>query len=79
MEDTRLTKNFAQKNSFISANKRCATKSWFFEVEPYSRMNRESLQELRDNLRLKKAMKRAIGHDAAPASLIEAIRRGIRA
>ena len=53
--------------------------NWLFEVEPYSRSQGESLGDLRDNLRIKKALKRAVERDLAPISLIEKIRADIRA
>lgn len=53
--------------------------NWLFEVEPYSRSSGQTISELRDNLRLKRAMKRAIANDMAPLSLIERIRSEIRA
>ena len=75
-----MTKKNTRKTSIISSAKSSAAKAgWLFEVEPYFCLNGESLQELRDNLRLKKAMKRAIEQDTAPVHLIEAIHRGIRA
>ena len=52
--------------------------NWVFEVEPYSRRNAESFQDLRDNLRLKKHLKQAVGAESAPLSVIQAIREGIR-
>jgi hypothetical protein len=80
MEELLMTKNLAQENSFMPHAKATATRAnWMFEVEPYSRSHGESLQNLRDNLRLKKAMKRAVEQDVAPLSLIEAVRAGIRA
>jgi hypothetical protein len=51
----------------------------WFEIEPYSCATGESLQDLRDNLRLKKALKRAVMRDVAPTRLIKAIRTDIRA
>lgn len=53
--------------------------NWLFEIEPYSRSQNQSLAELRDNIRLKKMLKRAVRRDVAPLSLIESIRSGIRA
>ena len=80
LEDTLLTKNLAKENSFIRTTKPAATRTnWMFEVEPYSRIQGDSLQDLRDNLRLKKALKHAVKRDFAPATLIESIRTGIRA
>lgn len=53
--------------------------NWLFEIEPYSRPQTENLADVRDNLRLKKLLKRAVERDLAPVSLIESIRAGIRA
>lgn len=52
--------------------------NWLFEIESYSRARGESLIELRDNLRLKKALKKAVERDLAPVHLIESIKAGIR-
>ena len=52
--------------------------NWLFDVEPYDRPRTESLADVRDNLRLKKFLKRAVDRDVAPKSLIESIRSGIR-
>ena len=53
--------------------------NWLFEIEPYSRPRTESLADVRDNLRLKKILKRAVEREVAPVFLIESIRAGIRA
>ena len=53
--------------------------NWLFEIEPYSRPQTESLADVRDNIRLKKLLKRAVEREVAPLSLIESIRAGIRA
>jgi len=53
--------------------------NWLFEIEPYERSERETLVDVRENLRLKKLLKRAVERDVAPLSLIESIRTGIRA
>jgi hypothetical protein len=52
--------------------------NWLFEIEPYARPQTESLVDIRDKLRVKKFLKRAVERDVAPLSLIEAIRAGIR-
>lgn len=52
--------------------------NWLFEVEPFSRSSAASIQELRDNLRLKKHLKSAVATEIAPLSLIQSIREGIR-
>lgn len=53
--------------------------NWLFEIEPYSRPQTATLADIRNNLRLKKNLKRAVEREVAPLSLIEAIRAGIRA
>lgn len=52
--------------------------NWLFEIEPYSRSENVTFQDLRDGLRLKKALQKAVQRDLAPISLIESIRAGIR-
>lgn len=70
--------NSADK-TFFKTKEAAARTNWLFEIEPYSRTHGESLTDLRDNIRLKKALKRAIERDVAPARLIESIRSEIRA
>ena len=53
--------------------------NWMFEIEPYSRPRAETLSDVRDDLRLKKVLRRAVRREIAPISLIESIRAGIRA
>ena len=53
--------------------------NWLFDIEPYSRRHIETLVDIRDNLRLKKNLKRAVEREVAPLSLIQAIKAGIRA
>ena len=65
--------------SFFKPNESVGRTNWLFEIESYSRTYGESLTDLRDNIRLKKALRRAIERDVAPARLIEAIRSEIRA
>jgi hypothetical protein len=59
-------------------NSRPMTMNWLFDVEPYARPQTETLMDIRDNLRLKKFLKRAVEREVAPLSLIESIRNGIR-
>ena len=74
MNDAAREKGFFQKSETKNVRP-----NWLFEIEPYSRSQNESLSELRDNLRLKKAMRRAVENDFAPMELIENIRTMIRA
>jgi hypothetical protein len=53
--------------------------AWMLEVEPYFRTDGKTLSELREDLRLKKLLRRAVNREVAPLSLIESIRAGIRA
>jgi hypothetical protein len=65
-----MSEKLAIKHSFRS--------NWLFEVEPFSRSSSATLQELRDGVRLKKHLKRAVATEIAPLSLIQSIREGIR-
>jgi hypothetical protein len=47
-----------------------------FDVD--TRMPVKSLHDVRDDLRLKRALRRAVERDFAPQSLIDAIKKGIR-
>jgi hypothetical protein len=60
-------------------NSRPIRMNWLYEVEPYPRVQAKTLEDVRDDLRLKKVLKRAVERDLAPLSLIESIRAGIRA
>ena len=51
-------------------------RSWMFDVD--IRMPVKTLHDVRDDLRLKRALKRAVERDLAPQSLIDAIKKGIR-
>lgn len=53
--------------------------NWLSDIEPYERPQTDTLADIRDNLRLKKVLKRAVEREVAPLSLIESIRAGIRA
>jgi hypothetical protein len=53
-------------------------RSGMFDVEPYDRLQPQSLAEVRDNIRLKGFLKRAVEKDFAPESLINSIKIGIR-
>ena len=55
-----------------------ASGNWMFEAEPYSRTQPESFLEVRDDLRLKRAMRRAVRRDQAPQHLVDSIRNMIR-
>ena len=51
-------------------------RSWMFDID--TRMPVKTLHDVRDDLRLKRALKRAVERDLAPQSLIDAIKKGIR-
>jgi hypothetical protein len=68
-----------EKEIYVTAKSKAIRMNWLFEIEPYSRPQAETLEDVRDNLRLKKLMKRAVEREVAPLSLIESIRAGIRA
>jgi hypothetical protein len=51
---------------------------WPPGVEPYSRLHDETLADVRDNLRLKRYLKRAVEREVAPLSLIQSIKDQIR-
>ena len=72
-------KGLSRKYSPLSRARKIALHAnWMFEIEPDPR-SRESLISLRDELRMKKLLKRAIAREVAPVRLVEAIRAGIRA
>ena len=54
------------------------SRNWMFEVEPRSRTPQTTLADVRDDLRLKRVLQRAVARDYAPQSLIDSIRAGIR-
>ena len=59
------------------ATKGLSRQSWF-DAERTARDKGASLQDQRDTLRLKRALKRAVSRDIAPIHLIRAIRSDIR-
>ncbi|HEY2865459.1 MAG TPA: hypothetical protein VGJ02_00080 [Pyrinomonadaceae bacterium] len=59
--------------------KEAVSQSRRFELDRGPDLERASLQDQRDILRLKKALKRALPRNVAPATLIRSIRVGIRA
>ena len=65
--------------TYIPAKSKAFRMNWLFEIEPYSRPAVATLTDVRDDLRLKKLLKRAVESEVAPLSLIESIRTGIRA
>jgi len=65
-------------SKLANIDKRSFRGNWHFVAESYSGPSAESLQDLRDNLCLKKHLKRAVANDLAPMSLIQTIREAIR-
>lgn len=51
-------------------------RSWMFDID--TRMPVKTLHDVRDDLRLKRALRRVVERDFAPPSLIDAIKLGIR-
>lgn len=49
-----------------------------FGLEPFSRTPRKSFAEVRDDMRLKRAIQRAVRCDSAPSHLVDSIRKMIR-
>jgi len=79
LEDDPAMTNLTEKEDCRPMTKKISRKTnWFFEVESYSRVSGESLSDLRDNLRIKKALKKAINKEFAPRSLVETIQNSIR-
>jgi hypothetical protein len=79
LEDDPAMTNLTEKEDCGPTVKKFSFRSnWLFEVEPYSRVSGESLSDLRDNRRIKKALKRAINKEFAPRSLVDAIQNSVR-
>jgi len=53
-------------------------RNWMLEIEPYSKMPLKTFDEVGQDLRLRRVLKRAIMSDYAPQSLIDSIKKGIR-
>lgn len=69
-----------KRTEFLKSTEVKATRpNWLFEVESFSRNDGETLSDLRDRLRLKRALKQAVHRDFAPLELIRRIRTDIRA
>jgi len=50
---------------------------WLFDVEPYSRVQPITLEDVDDDRRLKEVLKRTVEKTVAPQSLIDSIRDAI--
>ena len=51
---------------------------WIFDVETHSRKHQKSFTEVRDDLRLKRAIQHAVRRHSAPKHLVDSIRNMIR-
>lgn len=54
------------------------SKGWMIDVESYARTPEKILTEVRDEIRLKRVMQRAVCREAAPQHLVDSIRNLIR-
>ncbi len=54
------------------------SKGWLIDVESYARTPEKTLTEVRDEIRLKRAMRRAVCRETAPQHLVDSIRTLIR-
>ncbi|MGB7201119.1 MAG: hypothetical protein WBD16_02505 [Pyrinomonadaceae bacterium] len=52
-------------------------RSWHFDSEPFL-IRPKTLDDVRDEMRLRKLLKRAVNNSYAPQSLIDSIRKSIR-
>ena len=55
-----------------------ASRNWTFNFEPYSQVPRKTFDQVNDDLRLRRVIKRAVERDYAPQSLIDSIKKSIR-
>lgn len=62
-----------------SGLKPAASENCIFEVEPFSRVTQKSFTDVRDELRLKRALQHAIRRERAPQHLVDSIRDMIKA
>ena len=53
-------------------------RNWMLEIEPYSKMPLKTFDDVSQDLRLRRVLKRAVMSDYAPQSLIDSIKKGIR-
>jgi hypothetical protein len=59
--------------------RKIADRHWMFEIEPHLPVPHRTFANVRGDLRLKRALKRACLRDVAPQRLIDSIKREIRA
>ena len=61
-----------------SGLKLAASRNWIIDIEPYERAAIKTFDDVNDDLRLKRALQRAVSSIEAPQSLIDSIRANIR-
>ncbi|MEQ1765707.1 MAG: hypothetical protein ABL984_21440 [Pyrinomonadaceae bacterium] len=54
------------------------SRSWRYNADMYTTPPMQSLEEVRDEHRLRRALREAVYRDLAPQSLIDSIKLGIR-
>ena len=54
-----------------------ASRAWMIDVEPYAREPEKTLTEVREDMRLRRAMQRAVSRETAPKHLVDSIRNMI--
>ena len=54
------------------------SKDWVIDVESHARTPEKTLTEVRDEIRLKRAVQRAVCSETAPPHLVDSIRNLIR-
>lgn len=53
-------------------------RNWLFDIEPYTRSGPQSFDDVADDQRLKRALRRSVTKITAPQYLIDTIRREVR-
>lgn len=56
----------------------CAGRNWMTAAEPYSKLALKTFDQVKAELKLSRALKKAVLRDSAPQGLIDSIRDGIR-
>jgi len=54
------------------------TRNWMLEIEPYSKIPFKTFDEVNQDLRLKRVLRRTVMRDHAPQRLIDSIKNHIR-
>lgn len=63
--------------SWSAMLRRVGDRSWQFDSDAFA-IQRKTLDEVRDDMRLQKLLKRAVNNTYAPQSLIDSVRKSIR-